>query len=108
MQQSPRTVYSIPAPVPISAVADPPDAEAVTDQHPREGAPADYRDLALEHLAADEHDLIAERNAYRELLFVTLERLSQATVKLERTKDSLRRLLEVEREAHVRPEDPAT
>ena len=67
----------------------------------------DHRNLALEHFAADEHDLIAERDAYRELLIVALERLRQLTFKLERTQDSLRRLLEVEREAHVRPETDA-
>ena len=64
--------------------------------------PLDHRDLALEHLAADEYDVMAERDAYRELLIVALERLRQLTLKLERTQDSLRRLFEVEREAHVR------
>ena len=64
----------------------------------------DHRNLALEHLAADEHDVTAERDAYRELLIVALERLRELTLTLERTQGSLRRLLEVERDAHVRPE----
>ena len=65
----------------------PPDPRAVSD----------HRDLALEHLAGDEHDLIAERDAYRELLAVALERLHETTQALDRTKGSMRRLLELTR-----------
>ena len=68
----------------------------------------DHRDLALEHLAADECDLIAERDAFRELLAVALDHLRQLTLKLTRTEDSLRRLLvERKRGAGVRPEAQA-
>ena len=60
-------------------------------------SPGDYRDVALEHLAADEHDLIAERDAYRELLSLALERLHALTALVERQGKTIRRLLEVTR-----------
>ena len=68
-------------------------------------------DLVIEHLAGDEAQLKeriglleAELVIRNEFLSVMLERLSQLTLKLERTQDSMRRLLERERESHVRPE----
>ena len=57
----------------------------------------DYRDLALEHLAADEHDRIAERDATRELLSLSLERLHALTTLVERQRQTIGRLLEVTR-----------
>ena len=73
----------------------------------------DHRDLALEHLALDEVEwkervcsLEADVQIRDELLSVAVERLRQLTLTLERTQDSLRRLLEVEREAHVQVEVP--
>lgn len=57
----------------------------------------DHRDLALEHLAADEHDVVAERDTYRELLSLALERLHGLTLVVERQRDTIGRLLEITR-----------
>ena len=54
-------------------------------------------DMVIEHLAADEQDLIAERDAYRELLGMALARLHALTVLVERQRETIGRLLEVTR-----------
>ena len=71
-------------------------------------------DMALETLAASEADLLrrvrsleADVATRDEFLSVALDHLCQLTVKLERTNNSLRQLLELERSARVRLEAEA-
>ena len=87
---------------------------AIQPEPSKVASPSDYRDLLIADLVDAEHErrrrlaeVIGEGDTYRELLAVALERLHQLVVKLGRAQDSLRRLLEVERDARVRPKAPA-